>query len=87
MCENSSARRARRNISKKLRIMESNDAARAAFDTLSKNCIFYISPMYEFLHSQGRKQTSRITEARSAPPLEADMRQRRTLLPNTSVDH
>ena len=37
---------------KKLRIMESNDAARAMFDTLLENCIFYISRMYEFLHSQ-----------------------------------
>jgi hypothetical protein len=54
LCENSSARRARRNISKKLRVMESNDAARAMFDTLLENCIFYISPMYEFLHSQGQ---------------------------------
>src|SRR5262245_51604096 len=48
LCENSSARRARRNISKKLRIMESNDAARAMFDTLLENCIFYISPMLSF---------------------------------------
>src|SRR5262245_37703824 len=53
LCENSSARRARRNISKKLRIMESNDAARAMFGTLFENYIFYILPMYEFLHSQG----------------------------------
>jgi len=52
LCENSSARRARRSISKKLRIIESNDAALAMFDTLLENCIFYISPMYEFLHSQ-----------------------------------
>jgi hypothetical protein len=37
-------------VSKKLRIMESNDAARAMFNTLLENCIFYISPMYEFLH-------------------------------------
>src|SRR5215471_18444797 len=58
LCENSSARRARRNISKKLRIMESNDAARAMFDTLLENYIFYISPMYEFLHSQGQQETN-----------------------------
>jgi hypothetical protein len=51
-----------RNISKKLRIMESNDAARATFDALLENCIFYISPMYEFLHSQGAKRT--LTEPR-----------------------
>ena len=59
LCENSSARRARRNISKKLRIMESNDAARAMFDTFLENCNFYISPMYEFLHSQGHPRPSR----------------------------
>jgi hypothetical protein len=40
LCENSSARRARRSISKKLRTMESNRAARTMFDTLSENCIF-----------------------------------------------
>ena len=61
LCENSSARRARRNISKKLRIMESNDAARAMFDVLLENCIFYISPMYEFSHSQGQQLTSRLS--------------------------
>jgi hypothetical protein len=55
LCENSSARRARRNISKKLRTMESNRAARTMFDTLSENCIFYISPMYEFSHRLGGK--------------------------------
>src|SRR5262245_42341482 len=46
LCENSSDRRARRNISKKLRTMESNHAAPMMFDTLSENCLFYISPMY-----------------------------------------
>src|SRR5215469_11315066 len=49
LCENSSARRARRNISQKLRIMESNRAARTMFNSLSENCIFYISQLYEFL--------------------------------------
>jgi hypothetical protein len=57
LCENSSARRARRNNSKKLRTMESNRAARTMFDTLSENCIFYISRMYEFLHNQGQTRT------------------------------
>src|SRR5262245_35601009 len=56
LCENSSARRARRNISKKLRTMESNRAARTMFDTLPENCIFYISPMYEFSHRLGQKR-------------------------------
>src|SRR5262249_61602356 len=46
-----------RSISKKLGIMESNDAVRAMFDTLLENYIFYISPMYEFLHSQRAKRT------------------------------
>src|SRR6266481_2054332 len=53
LCENSSARRARRNISKKLRTMESNRAARTMFDTLLENCIFYISQLYEFSHRLG----------------------------------
>ena len=59
-------------ISKKLRIMESNDAARAMFGTLLENCIFYISPMYEFLHSQGQERTSPVHLAMSALPPKAD---------------
>jgi hypothetical protein len=54
LCGNSSARRARRNISKKLRTVESNCAARTMFDTLSENCIFYISQLYEFSHRLGQ---------------------------------
>src|SRR5258707_8628955 len=54
--ENSSARRARRNISKKLRTMESNRAARTMFDTLLENCIFYISQLYEFSHRLGHER-------------------------------
>jgi len=69
LCENSSARRARRNISKKLRIMESNDAARAMFDVLLENCIFYISPMYEFLHSQGQSRRIDTAPVVAACPL------------------
>src|SRR5262249_25607195 len=53
LCENSSARRARRNISKKLRATESTRAARTMFDTLSENCILYISQLYEFSHRLG----------------------------------
>src|SRR5439155_2780505 len=53
LCENSSARRARRNISKKLRTMESNRAARTMFGTFLENCIFYISQLYEFSHRLG----------------------------------
>jgi hypothetical protein len=53
LCENFSARGPRRNISKKLRAVESNRAARTMFDTLSENCIFYISQLYEFSHRLG----------------------------------
>jgi len=35
--------------------MESNRAPRTMFDTLLENCIFYISRMYEFSHSQGQQ--------------------------------
>src|SRR5215469_4861264 len=41
--------------------MESNHTARMRLDALLENCFFYISPMYEFLHSQGHFQTSRRT--------------------------
>src|SRR5262245_20988451 len=58
LCENSSARRARRNISKKLRTMESNRAPRTMFDTLLENCIFYISQLYEFSHRLGQDRLS-----------------------------
>jgi hypothetical protein len=61
LCENSSARRARRNISKKLRTMESNRAARTMFDTLLENCIFYISQLYEFSHRLGQTLLSRLS--------------------------
>src|SRR6516162_289611 len=57
LCENSSARRARRNISKKLRTTESNRAPRTMFDTLLENCIFYIAGLYEFSHRLGQYQS------------------------------
>ena len=53
--ENSNAFRARRRISEELRIMTLNHAAQIRLDTVFENCIFYISSMYEFLHSQGQK--------------------------------
>src|SRR5262249_61837559 len=34
-------------------ITESNRAVLIPFDGALENCIFYISPMYEFSHSQG----------------------------------
>jgi hypothetical protein len=39
-----------------LHLRESNHTAHARFDALLKNCVFCISWMYEFLHSQGQKQ-------------------------------
>src|SRR5262249_34908821 len=54
-CENSSALRARRSISEKLHKVELNHPAQIQLDTVSENCFFYISPMYEFSHSQGQK--------------------------------
>src|SRR5260370_31018480 len=52
-CENSNARRARRNILEKLRAMRTDNAADIRLDAMLENCIFYISPMYEFSHSLG----------------------------------
>src|SRR6266516_4508775 len=54
LCENSSGRSTRRNISEQLHLWESNHTAHARFDALLENCVFYISRMYEFLHSQGQ---------------------------------
>ena len=68
LCENSGARRAGRNIWKKLRIIESNRAARAMCGTLLENCIFYISRMYEFLHRLGHKRTFENVHVESALP-------------------
>ena len=52
-CENSNARRARRNILEKLRVMRTDNAADIRLGAALENCIFYISPMYEFSHSLG----------------------------------
>src|SRR5260221_7217102 len=48
LCENSSGRATRRNISEQLHLWESNHTAQATFDALPENCVFYISRMYEF---------------------------------------
>ena len=56
-CENSNARRARRNISEKLRVLRTDNAADIRLDAMSENCVFYISPMYEFSHSLGQNRT------------------------------
>ena len=58
-CRNSNARRTRRNILEKLRVMRTDDSADMGFDAVLENCIFYIFPTYEFLHSLGQTQTSK----------------------------
>ena len=65
-CENSNARRVRRNILEKLRVMRTDNAADIRLDAMLENCIFYISPMYEFSHSLGH---SRPSWSRSTPVL------------------
>ena len=55
-CENSNARRARRNFLEELRVMRTDAAADIRLDAMSENCIFYISPMYEFSHSLGQSR-------------------------------
>ena len=52
-CKNSNARQARRNILEILRIMRTDDPANTRLGAALENCIFYICPMYEFLHSLG----------------------------------
>jgi hypothetical protein len=67
-CENFSSRAIRRNISEQLHLWESNHTAHARFDALLENCVFYISGMYEFLHSQGQILTPRSAPACLLPP-------------------
>jgi hypothetical protein len=57
LCENSSGRATRRNISEQLHLWESNHTAHATFDALLENCVFYISRMYEFSHSVGQTRS------------------------------
>ena len=54
--KNSNARRARRNILEKLRIIRTDAAADIPLGAALENCIFYICPMYEFLHSLGHSR-------------------------------
>src|SRR5450759_1104540 len=51
LCENFNVRRARRSIFEKLRDMRTDNAADIRLNAMLGNCIFYISPMYEFSHS------------------------------------
>src|SRR5439155_2489411 len=69
--ENSSARRARRNISKKWRIMRAN-AAHIRLDPVLENCIFHISAMHEFSHSQDPERSSRRFDSRSDRDIAAE---------------
>jgi hypothetical protein len=62
-CENSNACRARRNILEKLRIMRTDAAADIRLDAVLENCVFYISPMYEFSHSLGHLLRMRLVPA------------------------
>ena len=54
--KNSNAHRVRRNILEKLRVMRIDDSADMRLDAVLENCIFYIFPMYEFLHSLGHSR-------------------------------
>jgi hypothetical protein len=48
-------------IPEQLHLWESNHTAHARFDALLENCVFYISRMYEFLHSQGQQHSKLLT--------------------------
>lgn len=56
-CENSDARLARRNFFGKLPTMRTDNAAGRRPGAVLENYVLYIFEMYEFLHSQGHKQT------------------------------
>jgi hypothetical protein len=84
-CENSGTRRARRNISEKLRIMKPNHTAHMRLDAVLENCIFYISPLYEFSHSQGHSRPGRAC-SRSAYVRFARKRSKIRILASAAMD-
>jgi hypothetical protein len=51
LCENSYARRARRIILEKLRVMRTDNVSHIRSDVMLEKSIFYFLPMYEFSHS------------------------------------
>jgi len=57
-CKNANARPTRRNILGKLRVTRIDDSADMRLDAVLENCIFYILPTYEFLHSLGQSLPS-----------------------------
>jgi hypothetical protein len=73
LCENFNVRRARRNIFEKLRDMRTDNAADIRLNAMLGNCIFYISPMYEFSHSLGHNRTMRLEFVLSAVPPKPDI--------------
>src|SRR5450830_1655035 len=77
-CENSNSCRARRNILEKLRIIRTDAAADIRLDAVLENCIFYISPMYEFSHSLGHERTSRDVRVTSVLPPTTDIHRGRS---------
>src|SRR5260370_9572243 len=74
LCENSSGRATRRNISEQLHLWESNHTAQATVDALPENCVFYISRMYEFLHRLGQSRRSNTSDEFAGCPLHLQSR-------------
>jgi len=62
-CKNSNAHCARSNILEKLRVLRIDDSSNKRMDAVLENCIFYIFPMYEFLHNQGHSRLFRRPES------------------------
>ena len=81
-CENVSTCRERRTSPLDCASAESIHTAHAPLKVLLENCIFHISPMYEFSHSLGQMQTFdridgvRLKPTSGAAPLRTDRRTR-----------
>jgi len=72
LCENSNACRAHRILLWKLRTMKTDNTADSWLDATLKKFIFFIFPMYEFLHSLGQLLHFCDVRVRSAYPPRAD---------------
>src|SRR5262249_7378516 len=55
-------------IPARLRIMKLNLSAQIRLDTVSENCIFYISTTYEFSHGQGPRRKYHLGERQNREP-------------------
>ena len=61
----------------RVRVLRTDNAADIRLDAVSENCVFYISPMYEFSHSLGQTRSFGFVGSMSGLPETGHERHRR----------